>query len=156
MYNSQKLERTQMSLNGEMCTENVVYLHNDTTHQLKQWIREIFRQMVGTGKYHPKWGNPITKEYTWNAITDRWKLISPEALNTQDTISIPNDSHEEVRRGPWSWKGRIQHCRGVPGQRKRKEVIGEWVERSGFMGHMGRGDLGRGNHLECKQRISKI
>ena len=28
IYNSQKLERTQMSLNKEMDTENVVHLHN--------------------------------------------------------------------------------------------------------------------------------
>jgi hypothetical protein len=28
-YNSQKLERTQMSLNRGMHTENVVQLHND-------------------------------------------------------------------------------------------------------------------------------
>ena len=42
----------------------------------------------------------ITKEYTWNAIIDKWILISPEALNTEDTISISNDSHEEGRRGP--------------------------------------------------------
>ena len=28
IYNSKKLERTQMSLNGEIDTENVVYLHN--------------------------------------------------------------------------------------------------------------------------------
>ena len=49
----------------------------------------------------------VTKEYTWNVITDKWILISPEALNTQDTISISNDSHEEVRRGSRSWKGLI-------------------------------------------------
>ena len=28
IYNIQKLERTQMSLNGGMDTENVVYIHN--------------------------------------------------------------------------------------------------------------------------------
>jgi hypothetical protein len=28
IYNSQKLERTQMTLNRVMDTENVVYLHN--------------------------------------------------------------------------------------------------------------------------------
>ena len=28
IYNSQKLERTQMYLSGGMDTENVVYLHN--------------------------------------------------------------------------------------------------------------------------------
>ena len=26
----------------------------------------------------------ITKEYTWNAIIDKWILIIPEALNTED------------------------------------------------------------------------
>ena len=56
--------------------------------------------MVGIGKYHPKRGNAITKEYTLNAIIDKWILISPETLNTEDTISISNDSHEEGRRGP--------------------------------------------------------
>ena len=50
--------------------------------------------MDGTGKYHPKQGNAIRKEYTWNAIIDKWILISPEALNTEGTISISNDSHE--------------------------------------------------------------
>jgi len=30
--------------------------------------------MDGTGKYHPEWGNPITKEYTWYALTDKWIL----------------------------------------------------------------------------------
>jgi hypothetical protein len=25
-------------------------------------------------KYHPEWGNPITKEHTWYAFTDKWIL----------------------------------------------------------------------------------
>jgi hypothetical protein len=24
--------------------------------------------------YHPEWGNPITKEHTWYALTDKWIL----------------------------------------------------------------------------------
>ena len=48
--------------------------------------------------------NPFTKEHRWNAVTDK----SPEAQNTQDTIHISNDSQEEGRRGPWSWKDLIQ------------------------------------------------
>jgi hypothetical protein len=32
IYNSQKLERTQMSLNRGMDTENVVHLHNGELH----------------------------------------------------------------------------------------------------------------------------
>ena len=34
-----------------------------------------------------------------NAISDKWILISPEALNTQGTNRITNDSHEEIWRG---------------------------------------------------------
>ena len=30
--------------------------------------------MDGTRRYHPKWGNPITKEHTWYAVTDKWVL----------------------------------------------------------------------------------
>jgi pyrroloquinoline quinone (PQQ) biosynthesis protein C len=46
IYNSQKLQRTQMSLNRRMDTENVVDLHNGVLFSyLKQWIYEILRQM---------------------------------------------------------------------------------------------------------------
>jgi hypothetical protein len=31
--------------------------------------------MNGTGKYHPEWGNLITKEHTWYALTDKWILV---------------------------------------------------------------------------------
>ena len=30
--------------------------------------------MNGTRKYHPEWGNPITKEHTWYALTGKWIL----------------------------------------------------------------------------------
>jgi len=32
--------------------------------------------MVGTRKYHPEWGNPVTKEHTWHALTDKWILLA--------------------------------------------------------------------------------
>ena len=55
IYNSQKLERTQMPFNRGMDTENVVHLHNAIliSYQ-KQCLYKIHRQMVGTGKYHPE------------------------------------------------------------------------------------------------------
>jgi hypothetical protein len=37
-------------------------------------IYEIFRQMDGSGGYHPECGNPITKEHTLYAITGKWIL----------------------------------------------------------------------------------
>jgi hypothetical protein len=55
IYNSQKLERTQMSFNRGMDTENVVHLHNGVlVSYCKQWIHEILRQMDRTRKYHPE------------------------------------------------------------------------------------------------------
>ena len=30
--------------------------------------------MHGSGAYHPEWGNPISKEHTWYALTDKWIL----------------------------------------------------------------------------------
>jgi hypothetical protein len=65
IYNSQKLERTQMSLNIGMDTENVIHLHNGVLlHYLKKTnkkktnkkkrFHKIFRQMDRTRKYHTK------------------------------------------------------------------------------------------------------
>ena len=31
-------------------------------------------QMDGPGGHHPEWGNPIPKEHTWYALTDKWIL----------------------------------------------------------------------------------
>jgi hypothetical protein len=30
--------------------------------------------MDGTRKYHPERGNPITKEHTWYALSEKWIL----------------------------------------------------------------------------------
>ena len=30
--------------------------------------------MDGTRKYQSEWGNPIIKEHTWYALTDKWIL----------------------------------------------------------------------------------
>ena len=40
----------------------------------KQWIYEILGQMDVSGGHHPEWGNPVTKEVTWYALTDKWIL----------------------------------------------------------------------------------
>jgi hypothetical protein len=39
-----------------------------------QWIYEILKEMDGSWGYHPEWGNPIIKELTWYALTDKWVL----------------------------------------------------------------------------------
>ena len=46
IYNSQKLDTIQMSLNRGMNTENVVHLQNGIVLSYsKQWLHEIHRQM---------------------------------------------------------------------------------------------------------------
>ena len=53
IYNSQKLERTQMSINRGMDIENVVILHNGVLlSYYKQLIYELLRQIDGSGIYH--------------------------------------------------------------------------------------------------------
>jgi hypothetical protein len=67
-----------MSLNRKMDTENVVHVYNGLLlSYLKQWIYEVLRQMDGSGGCHPEWGNPITKEHTWYAFTDKW-ILAPK------------------------------------------------------------------------------
>ena len=98
-------------------------------------------------KYYPKRGNAITKEYTWNAIIDRWILISPEALNTEDTTSnqmIPMKKEEEGPNPGKAWSSIVGEYQD---QEKGGGKIGEWMERRGLMGHMGRGELGKGKAI---------
>jgi len=75
IYNIQKLERTQMSFNRGMDTENVVHLHNGIllSYQ-KQWLHEILRHIDGTRKYHLEWWKSVTKEHTWYVLTNKWIL----------------------------------------------------------------------------------
>ena len=89
-----------MSLNGGMDTE-MWYIYTVEYYSAIQ--NNEFMKCLG------KWlklENIIPSEVTQSQKnthgmqSDKWILISPEALNTQGTISITNDSHEEVRRVP--------------------------------------------------------
>ena len=98
IYNSQKLERTQISLNRGMDTENVVHLHNRVLLSYeKQWIYEILRHMDGSRGYHPKWGNPITKEHTWFALTDKQILAQKLRFLLRRGNKIPMEGVTETK-----------------------------------------------------------
>ena len=51
--------------------------------------------MGRTGRYHPEGGNPITKEYTWYVLTDKW--ILGQKLGIFDMIHISNEAQKEER-----------------------------------------------------------
>jgi len=38
--------------------------------------------MNGTRKYYPEGGNPITKEHTWHALTNKWILAQKLRITT--------------------------------------------------------------------------
>ena len=99
IYNSQKLERTQMSFSRWMDTKIVVYLHNGVllSYQ-KQWLNEILKKMVASREYHPEWDNPVTKEQTWYGVTDSG-MLTPEAR------TVPETTHRlcEVQENRKKW-----------------------------------------------------
>jgi hypothetical protein len=57
--------------------------------------------MNGTWKYHPEWGILITKEHTWDALTDKWILaqkklgIATEQLT--DHMKKPNKKEDHTK-----------------------------------------------------------
>ena len=55
--------------------------------------------MDGTRKDHPEWGNPITKEHTWYALTDKWILALKLGIHkTQftDHMKLKNKEDQSV------------------------------------------------------------
>ena len=69
IYNSQKLERIQMSFNRGMDTENVVDLHiiknNEFMKFLGKWMELELSEVTQSQK----------KKQTWYALTDKWILV---------------------------------------------------------------------------------
>ena len=79
-----------MSLNRGMDTETVVNILNGVLSAIKN--NEILRQMDGTRKCHPERGNPVTKECTWYALTNKQMLA--QRLK-QVTIHPAQEAQEE-------------------------------------------------------------
>ena len=75
IYNSQKLERTQIPLNNEMDTENVVHLHNGVLfcYKKNEFIKFLGKWMNLEGIILSE-VNPITKELSQYVLTDKWIL----------------------------------------------------------------------------------
>ena len=87
-------------------------------------------------KYQPKWGNPITEEYTWNAVTDKWILAQKLWIpKTQFTYQMIPKKKEGEGPGPgkaWS------------------SIVGDYQDREvgGVDWRMGRGKRAYGTYSE--------
>ena len=49
--------------------------------------------MDGTRKHHTEWGNPITEEHTWYALTDKWILAEKHGIP-----KIPFTDHMKLKK----------------------------------------------------------
>jgi len=137
IYNSQKLESSQMPFNRGMDTENVVHLHNGIllSYQ-KQWLYEIHTQLDGTGKCHPEWGNPVTEKHTWYALTDKWilaqKLRMSKIQFTEHMKLTKEDQNVNasvlLSRGNKIFRG------GNTGTNNRAETQGKAIQRLPYLG----------------------
>ena len=97
IYNSQKLERTQIPLNRGMDTENVVHLHNGVLFCYKKYefIKFLCKWMDLEGIILSE-VNPTTKELTQYVLTDKWILAQKlRILKIQDTICKTQETQEE-------------------------------------------------------------
>ena len=55
--------------------------------------------MDGTRKCHPEWGNPITMEHTWYALTDKWILTQKlriSKIQFTDHMKLKNKEGQSV------------------------------------------------------------
>jgi hypothetical protein len=46
-----------------------------------------------SGVYNPEWGNPITKEVTWYALTDKWILVQKPRI---PKVQLPK--HKKIKK----------------------------------------------------------
>jgi hypothetical protein len=104
---------------------------------LKHWIYEILRQMDGTKGYNPEWGNPITEDYTWYALTDKWILAQKlKILNKQFTkhMKLKNKKDQIVYSSILLRRGNKIPMEGVTDTKCRTETEGMTNHRLPHLG----------------------
>ena len=114
-------------------------LHNGMLLNYYEWWHpEFCRQMDGTWKYHPEWGNSDPKFHAWYVLTNKWILANNILQNTQDTVH--RTQKVQQAEGPKygllspTWEGEennhIWRRREVPG----RESEWGWWERGTWSG----------------------
>jgi hypothetical protein len=146
--NSWKLETIQMSIKWRIDTENVVQLCIVILFSYyERGHHEFCRQMDGTRKYHPEWGNPDPKGNAWCVLTNKWILakkyriskIQPRDCKKFSKQKGPSeDTSIPLRRG----KGIIKGGRG-------RECPG-WEKWGGGKRGIGSGTGGWGGRREAQ------
>jgi hypothetical protein len=109
----------------------------------KQWLHEIHRQMIGTRKYHPEWGNTVTKEHTWYILIDKWILGKKPRIPMiwlTDHMKVKKNEDQSVdasvllRRGNkiiMGGRGWVRLGRNVGGEEEKRGGAGTGVGGAG-------------------------
>ena len=86
--------------------------------------------MDGSGGYHPEWGNPITKEHTWYAFTDKWilsqKLRIPK-IQSAKHMKLKKKEDQSVDTSFLLRMGNKMPMEGVKETKFAAET--EWIQR---------------------------
>ena len=93
--------------------------------------------MIGTRKYHPEWGDPVTKEHIWYALTGKWILaqkLGISKIQFTDHIKLKKKEDQSVdasvllRRGNRILKG------GHTGTNHGTKTEGKAIQRLPHLG----------------------
>ena len=93
----------------------------------KQWIYEILRKLNGSRGYLPEWGNSITKEHTWYALTDKWTLAQKSSCLCLPSAGIKGMCHHCPSKFIVFNSWVVLHCVNVP----------HFLYHSSVEGHLG-------------------
>jgi hypothetical protein len=63
-----------------------------------EYYSTIFRQMNGTRKDHPEWGNPEPKRKTWYILTCKWILVIKYRITMLQSIDSKKPNNKEGPR----------------------------------------------------------
>jgi hypothetical protein len=126
-----------MSLNRRINTENVACLHNGVVLIFyKQWFCEILRQINGSGRYHPEWGNTFTKGHSWYSLTDKWILDQKLRIPKIQFAKLMKFKKEDqcVDTSFLLWRGNKIPMEGVTETNFGAETEGKTTQRLAHLG----------------------
>ena len=88
--------------------------------------------MDGPGGHHPEWGNPITKELIWYALTDKWilaqKLWIPK-IQFAKHMKLKNKKGQSVYTSCLLRIGNKIPMKGITETKFRAETEGRTIQR---------------------------
>jgi hypothetical protein len=93
--------------------------------------------MDGFGGYHPEWGNPIRKELTWYALTDKWILaqkVRIPKIQSAKHMELKKKEDQSVNTSFLLRMGNKIPMEGVTETKFRAEKEGRTIQRVPYTG----------------------